>query len=437
MPMNPATPMNAADINAPAIYLHNSFPDTWPPEIEDASCAICKQQINGASYPMVTVLDLGEQPLANALLTSPDHQARRFPLRLVECQCCRHVQLAQTVRADLMFDAYTYRTGMSQTMRRHFINLACEIRKELGDGARVCEVGCNDGTLLRALRTSGMVAYGVDPSSVSRAEEDLEIIPRYFTRRMAEELRDERGSVDCVVMTNVLAHVPDPHELIRGAWTLLKDRGLLIIEFPYVRDLADNLAWDTCYHEHVHYLSLKDIMRLLIGKYWKVTVEHLPHIHGGSLRVTAVRTSLTYLPLWRNHDGQQELEGDETWRELYHREVHQPVNWKNFQRRVEDHRDQLREATANAYDLVGLYAPAKATVLLNYCGIYPTRVIDDTPEKQGRWIPGVNVPVVPRAELGRPDLALLLAWNFKDEVARREVDLRGRILCPLPTIEII
>lgn len=422
-----------ADIRKPATHLHNSFPSTWPPETADAFCAVCQCRKSGKPYPMEVVLDLGEQPLANALLTSPDQECHRFPLRLAECTNCRHVQLAQTVRPDLMFDEYVYRTGVSATMRRHFEGLASQLARDLRPGSLVCEIGCNDGTLLKALRREGVRAYGVDPSSVAESIEGETIIRRYFNIRQAEELLSEFGRAQCVVMTNVLAHCPQPAELIRGAWELLEDGGLLVIEVPYLRDMIRNLEWGGIYHEHGAYFGMKAISRLLLGKYWQVEVTHLPKIHGGSLRITARRTPYTHLGL----GGRRDDEGEGPWWMSLLADERAPIDWPGFRARIDAAGEALRQAIDGKADVIGLYAPAKATVMLNHWGIRLNRIIDDTPEKRGKFVPGVGTPIVSREEVGDPDLAVLLATNFREEAAAKETALAGKILCPLPELSFL
>ncbi len=396
------------------------------PETDSPGCAICQ-----TAEPMKAALDLGEQPLANALLDHPDQECRRFPLRLVECTCCRHVQLAQTVRPDLMFDRYVYRTGISGTMRRHFGDLAVWLAQTLRTGSQVCEVGCNDGTLLKALRVNGVRAYGVDPSSVAESIEGETIIHRYFNERQSEELLSEFGKAQCVVMTNVLAHCPQPHELIRGAWNLLEDGGLLAIEVPYLRDMIRNLEWGQIYHEHGAYFGLNAIVRLLLGKFWQMDVTHFPDIHGGSLRITARRTPYTHLGVGGRRD--EDSHGP-WWMKLWTEESKSPIDWPEFRARIDQAGEALREALVGARDPIGLYAPAKATVMLNHWGIRLNRIVDDTPEKRGKFVPGVGIPIVTREGMGDPDMAILLACNFREEARERETALRGKILCPLPEL---
>lgn len=408
------TPYNAC------VYLHGARPEVYPEDMARAVCVICGLT---RPKPIRLVMDLGEQPLANALLSSPDEPFKRYPLQLGECPNCGHVQLAQTVRPDLMFDAYTYRTGISRTMREHFGALAVSLRRELGAGKRVCEVGCNDGTLLRALKAEGFSAYGIDPSSVAQSVDDVRIVPRYLTRRTAEELRAEYGPVDCVVMTNVLAHTPDPQDLILAAWELLDERGLLVIECPYVRDMVNGGAWDTVYHEHVSYFSVKDLARLCMGKFWKADVARIP-VHGGSLRFTARKTPYTWLSFW----------GEDPYWQVLAREEMTPIDWDGFAAARDRCASDLRQAVAGARDVAGYGCPAKAAVLLNYTGIRPNRIVDDTPEKQGKWLPGVGCPIVPRDQLGDPDKVLLLPWNFTDEITAKEPALKGRWVVPMPTV---
>jgi len=372
------------------------------------------------------VLDLGEQPLANGLLSSAAEVAPRFPLRLGYCEGCGHVELMDRVPPEAMFGTYVYRTGASAPMVAHFTELAAQVSHRLSvvDPGWVCEIGSNDGTFLRALRGQGFAeeeVIGVDPCSVARGEQFT--VHRYFGTLVAEQLRDSYGPAACVVACNVLAHCPQPTALLKAAHGLLARNGLLVLEVPYLRDMVDSLTWDQVYHEHHSVFSAQILARLLtVTGFVAEQVERLS-VHGGSLRVWARAVS----------NIQQHSPCPE-WHALQEQEWRSPVDWERFGADVERHATRLRELCGGAERLIGYGAPAKATVLLNYAGIKPTALFDTTPEKAGRYVPGVNAPILPMDEIRdhRPDRALLLAWNYQDAILARETWLHGKWVIPFP-----
>jgi SAM-dependent methyltransferase len=370
------------------------------------------------------VLDLGDQPLANALLAHPDDPAPAYPLRLGLC-ASGHLQLMDPAPPDALFTNYLFRTGASAPARLHFAELAREIAHALPVSAQtVCEVGSNDGTLLTALHHNGLFhSYGVDPSSVAADVPHTENV--WFSRETAMELRARRGTVDAVVLCNVLAHCPDPQEPILAARDLLDEGGLLVIEVPYLFDLLARGAYDTIYHEHVHYFSVRDLWELLLGHdgagFAIYKIERLP-VHGGSLRIWARKLRLPRQIPWPS----------ELAAFLAHEPFPAEYDWEGFADRVERHRIWLRGQVEGVGVLAGYGAPAKACVLLNHAGIRPAYVTDTTPDKIGRYIPGVRVPIRGREALLEtpPDRVLLLAWNYADAIKAREPELAGRWIVP-------
>lgn len=380
-------------------------------------CALC------GSY-LRLVLDLGAMPLANGLLHFSDDSYEVYPLELGECASCGHVQLRTQVEPDLLFGSYPYRSGMSATMRAHFETLAEQIgnlpKERDRDRIVVCEIGSNDGTLLHALHRQGMKAYGIDPSSISAGVKDT--INEPFSDRKAQQILQERGPVDVIVATNVLAHCPDPDDIIKGAATLI-GRGVLILEVPYLRDLIAGLAYDTIYHEHIHFWSVHTLQTLLVSHRFRVFCVERLTTHGGSIRIWAKK-----MPA--DHVG--------GWNDLAFSERITPIKWDEFRENVSVQRRALRACCEEAFDLVGYGAPAKATILLNYCGIRPRCLIDTTPEKQGKWLPysGEPIPIFApeEVETNSKTSFLVLAWNFAGEIINRERQYAGQWIVPLPQV---
>lgn len=398
------------------------------------SCTLC-----GSSLRIV--LDLGRQPLANALLKSADEVAPVYPLRLGHCTGCGHLQLADTVPPAALFTDYVYRTGSSRPMVEHFGLLGQIIPTWMGGlNKLVVDVGSNDGTLLRALRgaehkhAGGFKALGVDPSSVAR--EVPGTIAKFFSRATAAEILAEHGPAGCVVMANVLAHSPNPRDLLEGARDLLAYGGLLVIEVPYSGDFN----YSQCYAEHFHYFTATVIERLLYETGFAVRRVQPLAVHGGTLRIFARRLATDPRDAhWKGRRAEVVFEGQDPDEWLGMLEMEDSLDWARrwgrLQEQAEIHRTRLRELCDGL--CIGYGAPAKATVLLNWTGLHPTALYDTTPEKAGRFVPGVNVPILPMSEMPeRARKVLLCCWNYAEDVLRRETRYAGRWVIPFPDLRI-
>lgn len=391
---------------------------------------------------MRAVLDLGEQPLANALLTREDlaREEPRYPLAIVRCESCSLVQLTHSVSPEELFVEYAYFSSSSAPMvdhARELVDLEIETRS-LGDGDLVLEIASNDGYLLQHYVAKGIPVLGVDPASnvVGLArEKGVETMSEFFTLDLGRKLAAEGKRASVVHANNVLAHVPDINDLVAGVAAVLRDEGVFVVETPYVRDMVEKLEFDTIYHEHVFYYSVRSLQALFERHGLRIIgVQSIP-IHGGSLRVHAVRS------------GSPEVTASSV-AEFVESERHAGMDaddfYAGFSANVADLLTRLREFLAGRKEqgrtIAGYGAAAKATVLLNAAGIGRDTidfVIDATPYKHGRYIPGARIPIHPIATLMEemPDDVVIFAWNFAAEIMRKEsdyVDKGGTFLLPLP-----
>ena len=393
-------------------------------------------------------MDLGSAPPSNAYLTQEQLRApeKRFPLRVLVCERCWLVQTEDYVgAAELFNDDYAYFSSVSTTWLDHARRYVEAMigRLGLGPESLVVEIAANDGYLLQYVRGRGIPCYGIEPTKSTAATaraKGIEIVEAFFGAALAQKLAGEGRQADLVVANNVLAHVPDINDFVRGAATLLKPGGLTTFEFPYLLNLIREAQFDTIYHEHYSYLSLtaaEAIFRangLLV-----VDVERWP-THGGSLRVFARR----------QYGGAQSVSpavgamlAEEKDAGVGHAGL-----YTGFQARANAIRDELLSfllEQKKAGKKVGAYgAAAKGNTLLNFAGVRGDLlryVADRNPAKQGKFLPGSRIPIVDERHLlnDGPDWVLILPWNLRAEIEDQLAVARawgGRFLCAVPKIEI-
>jgi SAM-dependent methyltransferase len=392
------------------------------------------------------VLDLGDTPLANRLLkpgTESDPEPR-FPLRVVFCPRCTLVQITETVDPSVLFGDYVYFSSFSDTLlahsRAHVEALLAE--RKLGRDNLVIEAASNDGYLLQYFVAAGVPVLGVEPArNIAEVANSrgVRTVCDFFGLDAAERLRAEGHRADVVLGNNVLAHVADLNGFVAGAATLVKDDGVIELEFPYVLDLVDGVEFDTIYHEHLCYFSAHAIEQLFARHGLVFTdVTHLP-VHGGSLRVRGARVA--------SGDGRGRVEA------LLEAERQRGADRRGFYeslaRRVEALKAELtatlRRLKSEGKRIVGYGASAKGSTLLNTFGIDRALldwVADRSTAKQGLLTPGTHLPIVApeRLAVEVPDYALLLTWNFADEIMAQQAAYRaagGRFIVPVPEVRIV
>jgi len=394
------------------------------------------------------VLDLGLQPLANNL-PLPSDLARpepRFPLRVVVCSKCHLIQITDIVPPVDLFSEYLYFSSVSDALLRHSKQAVDRhlIEESLGPHSFVVEIASNDGYLLRNFVAERIPCLGIEPASnIARVanQQGIPTLNRFFSRDLAVELARDRRPADLILANNVFAHVPDINDFVAGLATLVAPNGRIVLEFPYACDLIEHLEFDTIYHEHVFYFTLTALAPLFARHGLQpFDVSRIP-IHGGSLRLSVVPAgSRAPRPAIQQLLHEEHLKG-----------VHLPHYCETFARNVHHLRDQLlallHHLRSNRKRIAAYGASAKGSTLLNFYGIGRQGfdclefVADRSPAKQGRLTPGSHLPIVPPEQLlrDRPDYALLLTWNFADEILAQQQayrDAGGQFIRPLPTVAI-
>jgi SAM-dependent methyltransferase len=379
----------------------------------------CRHCGSPLQYP---VIDLGHQPPSNAYLR-PEQLALpeiTYPLRVFVCSSCWLVQLPAHAAAEELFTAdYAYFSSTSSSWCAHaerFVAAAVE-RLALGPESLVVELASNDGYLLQYVQQRGIACLGIEPThataEAARAK-GITTIERFFGVALAAELEP----ADLVVANNVLAHVPDINDFVTGIARLLKPQGRASIEFPHLLWLLVGNQFDTIYHEHYSYLSLRVVQRIAAtAGLVVVDVEQLP-THGGSLRV------------WLAHQGA--TEATETVPSVLAveaaAELETLVAYEDFQHRAEAAKygllEFLLQAKRKGRQIMGYGAAAKGNTLLNYAGIRADllpAVADRASSKQGKFLPGSHIPVITPEQLDSksPDTLLVLPWNLINEVQQQ------------------
>jgi SAM-dependent methyltransferase len=371
----------------------------------------------------IKVLSLGRLPLANSLLDSPEELYETYPLDWMFCTHCSLVQLERVVPPKLLFEDYPYLTSYSEPMVRHAKELVELTRKRfrLTENSFVVELGSNDGYLLQHYPPEIRV-LGWDPSERAvRAAAELYIPTMHGFFGLSEAKKMEKRA-DVIHANNVLAHVPDVLDFVMGIRELLKPDGVVIVEVPYVCDLIMAGTFDTIYHEHVYYFSLTSLVHLFGRCGLCVNEVEKISTHGGSLRIFVSRKPIV------GHSVSCLLSEEQPY-------IDNLSYYADFNSRVAVHAGQVARAFERS-KMDGFGAAAKATILLNVCGITSERmeyIADDTPAKQGKFIPGTGIKIVSVREwLDRqPDLTMILCWNFANDIANKYVkEYKGKFCTP-------
>ena len=374
-------------------------------------------------------LDLGSQPLANSFLKKEqlDLPEPTYPLEVYWCESCSLAQLIHVVDPSVLFRDYVYfSTGMPK-LSDHFREYAEDAltRFVTDKDQLVVEIGSNDGILLSSIRDRVRV-LGIDPArniATVANERGVETLPEFFSEKLARSVKERHSSARIIIGNNVVAHINNHHDLLRGVSILLDEDGVFIFEAPYLIDMFDNLTFDTVYHEHLSYLAIRPLVKLFAKHGMEIFDVRTYPVQGLSLRVYAGfpgRHKVTPAVQSFNED---ELDRGFDSFDVYNKLACQVVELK------EEVTIELHNLKNSGKRLAGYGAPAKGNTLLNYYNIGPDvleYLTESLPSKIGYYSPGMHIPVIDIQESRKrlPDVYLMLAWNYMKPILQQEAEFK-------------
>jgi C-methyltransferase C-terminal domain/Putative zinc binding domain/Methyltransferase domain len=397
---------------------------------EIVSCRLC------SSNELQDVLDLGHQPPANSLRKNVNEELPTAPLKLVHCGQCSAVQLTATVDPKYLFSHYVWVTGTSSTARNYSEFYCSEVLKRSKVNAPfVVEVASNDGTFLKQFKDRGCEILGVDPAqniATKATENGIPTWAEFFDSRIAKKIKTEQKQPNIVMARNVIPHVKEIHSIVEGISQLVGTDGVAVIEFHYAQTIVNELHYDSIYHEHLFYFSIRSLTALF-ARYGLAPFDVFQSpISGGSLvlffssKNEKKSETLTKLIENENQTGLNDL-----------------ATWQRFGSESKAHANNLKKIVSEyalKNKLIAYGASARSSTLMNFAGISNNEiecVIDRSPLKKDHYTPGTDIKII-SFEDGLKYLdnrhLLLLAWNFENEIVKdlRANGFKGDIIVPLP-----
>jgi SAM-dependent methyltransferase len=404
------------------------------------SCRLCDSKM------LEKVLSLEPSPPANSFVTPDrlDVVQEKFPLEVAMCGDCSHVQLMHVLDPRVLFEDYVYVSGTSSVFVDHFKRYAADVmeRLDIKHGDLVIDVGSNDGTLLRFFQAAGCSVLGIDPAKAiarTASESGIETLADFFTPAVARNIRLSRGPARVITANNVFAHVDDLRGVLDGVRALLSADGVFIFEVSYLVDVYEKTLFDTIYHEHLSYHSVRPLVKFFAANEMElIDVVRVPS-HGGSIRGFA---QLAGAARSVQPSVQEMLELES------HLRLEFPATFKSFAVNLENLKQEVRRLLTRlkgeGAGIAGFGAPAKATTLLHHFQLGKDVldfIVDDSPLKQGLFTPGQHIPVLSPAVLDErhPDYLLVLAWNFAQPIMATHSNYTskgGHFIVPLPHLEV-
>ncbi len=406
------------------------------------TCRFCKSELTDV------FIDLINSPASNSFLSEEqlNEPETYYPLKVFTCRNCFLVQVDEYKKSDAIFNnEYVYYSSFSTTALQHAKNYVEKMIDRFGfnEKNQVIEIASNDGYLLQYFKEKKVPVLGIEPTGntaeVSRSK-GIENISEFFGTELAAKLVAQNRKADLLLGNNVLAHVPDIVDFVKGMEMVLKDDGVITMEFPHLMQLVDNNQFDTIYHEHFSYLSFYTVKQIFKAQGLEMfDVEEVP-VHGGSLRIYAKHETDESKPVSENVQKLLDKEKEKGMTTLDY--------YNNFQRASFaiklDFTDFLIQQKRDGKKVAGYGAAAKGNTLLNYCGIKNDLidyVVDANPYKQNKWLPGSHIAVVNEEHLkkNKPDFVVIFPWNIKEEVMKQLSyisEWNGKFVIPIPYVHV-
>lgn len=400
------------------------------------NCRLC------GSKELHSIIPLGRQPLANQLLQSEKDLNEFYNLEVLLCKICGLAQLKDIIDPKKLFENYLYFSSNSSTMLTSAKDLVERTSSSLSKESLVIEVASNDGYLLKNYLNRGIKVLGIEPAeNISKFanKEGIDTINDFFSNNLVKKLKYQKKFADIIHANNVIAHIPKINDFANGIKTLLKENGIAIIEVPYLLDLIEKLEFDTIYHEHIYYFSVKTLKYLFNRHKLEIYDIEKLEIHGGSLRIFVCHKGIKKPK--KIIDRLIKVEKDKRLFELN--------TYSEFMTKLSKIKKNLKitlKKLKNEGNKIAAYgASAKGAILMSFFDIdnkYIDFIVDKSNHKIGKLSPANKLLIYPTSELKKKkiDYALLLVWNFYKEVIQEQKEfsaLGGKFLIPIPKIKIL
>ena len=402
-------------------------------------CRLCE------SSNIKNVIEFGEIALANNYLSKEDEKESLYPLTVIKCDECGHVQLKETINPNILFDNYAYASSDSPALNKHFEEYAKEVvtYNNLSEYSQVLEIACNDGVLLKQFEKLGLLnLIGVEPAkniaAICKNKTKANIYNEYFDEQTASKIVKERGFSDVICANNVLAHVANINEFIKGIEKALSDKGVFVFENAYLLDTIKNLYFDQVYHEHLQFFGIKPLQKFLLKNGLEIFRIKRVNTQGGSFRIFAKKVKNKEIKIdesvnnFLNEEEANNLYDDSTLQDFKDKITKIQKEFSTFLNEVEKN-----NKTVSCYGCPAKFALLSKTLGFNKKNI--KYVVDDSPLKQNKFSPYRRIKIVNQQKfIDEPtDYCIISSWNMSDSIIQKNKQYKGNFVIPLPSIKVI
>ena len=407
------------------------------------NCRFCKTELSDV------FIDLLNSPASNSFLSEEELNEPEiyYPLKVYTCHKCFLVQVDEYKKSDAIFDStYVYFSSYSKSWLLHAKEYTEKMtsRFNLNKDSQVIEIASNDGYLLQYFKEKNIPVLGIEPTANTAAvamEKGIENVIDFFGVRLATDLSEQNKMADLLLGNNVLAHVPDIMDFVGGMKIILKEDGVITMEFPHLMQLVENNQFDTIYHEHFSYLSLYTVNKIFAANDLVIFDVDEISTHGGSLRIYAKHKENNKQSIT---DNVGLLLDKEKVKGMLSLDFYKGFQFKAVKVKI-DLLEFLVKQKKQGTSVAGYGAAAKGNTLLNYCGVKNdliSFVVDANPNKQNKFLPASHIPVTDEQHLkqAKPAYVIIFPWNLQKEIVSQLAYIRewgGKFVVPIPELQII